>query len=134
MPYVTRMRRFLLLALTLPLAGCPATGAAEKASDNARCAEAGRISGQKAKAMIATGATLLDVRTGLEFSSRHLPGAKNVPVDEVASRLNEIPKGAPVIVYCQSGNRSRTAAQVLKSAGYDVHDLGGIGDFDTTDC
>ncbi len=130
------LRRITLLAtITLTLSACPAEKSqGSEPAAAARCAEAGRISGVRAKALVEKGATLLDVRTPGEFSSRHLPGAKNIPVDVVASRLSEVPKVSPVVVYCQSGNRSRTAAATLREAGYEVHDLGGIADIDTTDC
>lgn len=69
-------------------------------------------------------ATLLDVRTPGEFASGHVEGAVNVPVDEVATRLSEIPRDAPVVVYCRSGARSARAASALHEAGYEVHDVG----------
>jgi phage shock protein E len=71
--------------------------------------------------------TLIDVRTVEEYSSGHIAGSVNIAVDALASRLSEVPKDKPVIVYCRSGNRSATAAQILVEAGYtNVYDLGGI--------
>ena len=70
---------------------------------------------------------LLDVRTDREYEAGHLPGALHVPVTEVAGRLDELPRDQPIIVYCQSGVRSARAAETLRGAGFDVHDLGGIG-------
>ncbi len=73
---------------------------------------------------------LLDVRTPQEFNSGHIPGAENIAVQELASRLSEVPQGQPVVIYCRSGNRSAQASQILYSAGYgDVYDLGGIIDW-----
>ncbi len=70
---------------------------------------------------------LLDVRTRPEFASGHIPGAMNIPVQELSSRLNEVPQDQPVVVYCRSGNRSAQAAQILGNADYSqVYDLGGI--------
>lgn len=80
----------------------------------------------EAHRLVSDGATLLDVRTPAEFSSRHLEGAVNVPVDEVGARLEEIPRDRPVVVYCRSGARSARAAEELRAAGYTVHDLGSI--------
>jgi rhodanese-related sulfurtransferase len=70
---------------------------------------------------------LLDVRTPEEFAGGHIPGARNIPLQTLAQRLDEIPKNQPVIIYCRSGNRSRTASQQLARAGYtQLYDLGGI--------
>ena len=70
---------------------------------------------------------LVDVRTPQEFSTGHIEGAVNIPVQSLAQRMNEIPQDQPVVLYCRSGNRSSKAAKILASAGYDqVYDLGGI--------
>ncbi|MBX3066364.1 MAG: rhodanese-like domain-containing protein [Anaerolineae bacterium] len=70
---------------------------------------------------------LLDVRTPEEFATGHIAEAVNISVDELQSRLSEVPHDVPVIVYCRSGNRSATAAKILKDAGYtSIYDLGGI--------
>ncbi len=74
------------------------------------------------------GAVLLDVRTREEYREGHIPGSRNVPVQEMhgMGRLAENP-AAPVFVYCYSGARSRQAAGQLKRMGYtNVKDLGGI--------
>lgn len=73
---------------------------------------------------VAKGAVLLDVRTPEEYGAGHLPGAKNIPVQELASRLAELPPRAPVVVYCRSGARSAAAAQLLRARGHDVLDIG----------
>lgn len=80
-------------------------------------------------ALVADGATLLDVRTAEEFAAGHLEGAVNIPVDQVEARLPEIPRDRPVVVYCRSGARSRNAASVLRRSGYDVEDLGSINEW-----
>lgn len=61
---------------------------------------------------------LLDVRTPDEFSAGHIPGAVNIPYDQVAARLGEIPKGDEVVLYCHSGRRAGLAAEVLAANGY----------------
>ena len=86
-----------------------------------------RIDSAAAHTLVEQGATLLDVRTEGEWSGGHLPGAELIPLQQLASRMSEIPRDEPVVVYCQSGGRSAQAADMLASAGYDVHDLGGIG-------
>ena len=63
-------------------------------------------------------ATIVDVRTPEEFAGQHVSGAINIPLDEVAQRINELkelPK--PIIAYCRSGNRSGMAVAILKQNG-----------------
>lgn len=61
---------------------------------------------------------LIDVREPSEFAQGHLDGATLIPLGQVASRMNEIPKDRPVVVYCRSGHRSGMALELLKAAGY----------------
>jgi len=61
---------------------------------------------------------VLDVRTPKEYAAGHVPGAVNVPYDQVASQLAEIPKDKDVVLYCKSGRRAGLAAQVLQANGY----------------
>lgn len=81
---------------------------------------------QAIKDQIAAGAMVLDVRTPAEFRAGAFPGAKNIPLQEVANRLKELPKNRSLIVYCASGNRSSSAAQLLSKAGYQVLNAGGL--------
>jgi rhodanese-related sulfurtransferase len=71
---------------------------------------------------------ILDVRTPEEFAAGHLPGAHNIPHDQLAGRLGELgiaPDGE-IVVHCQSGRRAAAAEQVLREAGYaNVRDLSG---------
>ena len=70
---------------------------------------------------------LVDVRTPEEFATGHIHNAVNIPLDTIESRLNEIPRTEPVVVYCHSGNRSGQASRILTNAGYtQIYDLGGI--------
>ena len=74
---------------------------------------------------VRAGAVLLDVRTPKEFEAGHLPGAKNIPVQELAQALDTVgPPRARVVVYCHLGHRSAAAASLLTRAGFDVCDLG----------
>jgi glyoxylase-like metal-dependent hydrolase (beta-lactamase superfamily II)/rhodanese-related sulfurtransferase len=69
---------------------------------------------------------LLDVREPEEYTYGHIPDAMSVPQAELASRLDEVPRGRPVIAICQTGVRSLRAAQFLKQQGYeDVRSLDG---------
>ena len=85
------------------------------------------IRGEEARQLVAEGATLVDVRSAAEFASGHVEGARNIPVDVIRARLSEIPKDKPVVLYCQSGMRSASAARLLKKHGYrPVYNLGGM--------
>jgi rhodanese-related sulfurtransferase len=68
---------------------------------------------------------LLDVRTAQEFERGHIPGAMNVPVDELRARLDEVPRDRQIAVYCQVGQRGYAATRILTQAGYGVVNLGG---------
>jgi len=82
---------------------------------------------QQQFASAATPHLLIDVRTPQEFASGHIAEAINIPVETIATRLNEIPHDKPVVVYCHSGNRSAQAASILSGAGYtNIYDMGGI--------
>jgi rhodanese-related sulfurtransferase len=83
-----------------------------------------RISGAEARALVARGAQLLDVRSEAEFGAGGLPGAENIPVQSLERRLDELDRERPIVVYCASGMRSARAADLLRGAGFDVHDLG----------
>ncbi|MEZ4297086.1 MAG: rhodanese-like domain-containing protein [Polyangiaceae bacterium] len=87
----------------------------------------GDLEPNRAHELVTQGATLVDVRSPEEFASGHIEGAINVPVGEVESNLDRIPKDKPVVVYCRSGMRSSRAASTLKEKGYkEVFDLGAM--------
>jgi rhodanese-related sulfurtransferase len=68
---------------------------------------------------------LVDVRTPQEYAGGHIPGAVNVPVDELRSRLSELPRDRELAVYCQVGQRGYLATRILAQAGFEVANLGG---------
>jgi rhodanese-related sulfurtransferase len=71
---------------------------------------------------------VLDVRTPAEYASGHVPGARNVPIDELAARTGELAayREQPVVVYCERGPRAHRAAGALASAGFtSVRELDG---------
>jgi len=81
---------------------------------------------QRAHALSPKDVTLLDVRSPEEFAQGHREGARNIPVQELAQRLNEFDRTLPVAVYCRSGRRSATAVGLLLASGFGrVTDLGG---------
>lgn len=71
-------------------------------------------------------AVIIDVRTVGEFRDGHIKGSKNIPLDTINNKLNEIKKlDKPVIVCCRSGMRSAQAVSILKSVGIEVINGGG---------
>jgi hydroxyacylglutathione hydrolase len=85
-------------------AGLPETSLAEVALD-----ELTRLTGQD---------TVVDVREPLEWTTGHVPGALLIPLGTVRDRLPSIPRGGRVIVICEAGVRSSTAASILASSGF----------------
>jgi rhodanese-related sulfurtransferase len=71
---------------------------------------------------------LIDVRTQGEYAAGHLAQAKLIPLQELETRLGEIDKAKPVLLYCRSGHRSGVALKLLAGKGFaDVkHMEGGI--------
>jgi len=69
--------------------------------------------------------TLLDTRTVGEYNRGHIEDFVNIPVDELRERMNEVPKGKPVYVICQSGLRSYIAVRILAGHGYDAYNFSG---------
>jgi rhodanese-related sulfurtransferase len=56
---------------------------------------------------------LIDVRTPSEFSSGHIAGAVNIPLDQIESCMADLPTGGPIVLICKSGLRARMAANLL---------------------
>ena len=93
-----------------------------------------QITQEAAKEMMDTQeVVLLDVREQHEYDSGHIPGAVLLPVgtiaeDTAAAVIDEL--DTVVLVYCRSGNRSKTASQALADLGYtNVYEFGGINDW-----
>ena len=69
---------------------------------------------------------IIDSRTKEEYDFGHIEGAINIPVDEIRSRLNEMPRDKKIIVYCAVGLRGYIASRILMQHGYtDVYNLSG---------
>ena len=93
-----------------------------------------QITQEAAKEMMDTQeVVILDVREQHEYDSGHIPGAVLLPVgtiaeDTAASVIDEL--DTVVLVYCRSGNRSKTASQGLAALGYtNIYEFGGINDW-----
>ena len=77
------------------------------------------------EALQEAGWIVVDVRTPGEFERGAIPGAVNIPVDELRERAGEIPAGAKVIAQCQVGLRGNVATQLLANRGVTVANLDG---------
>ena len=75
-------------------------------------------------------ASVVDVRTPSEYAGEHYHGAFNIPLNELPNRIEEckaLPK--PIIAYCRTGSRSRTAVALLKQNGIsEAVNGGGLAD------
>lgn len=89
----------------------------------------GIVDGATAQQLQQRGVTVVDVRSAGEFESGHVPGAINIPYDQVAARSAELgAKGKPVLLYCRSGRRSGIAGAELNKQGFSaVYDFKSMG-------
>ena len=88
-----------------------------------------KITPERAKEIIdTTDCTILDVRTEDEFVLGHLENSICIPVDDLPSRLDELPdRSATILICCRSGKSSAIAAEYLDKEGYEnVYDFGGL--------
>jgi rhodanese-related sulfurtransferase len=76
------------------------------------------ISVSEAVAKQEAGAFILDVREPSEWNEAHIAGATLIPLGELVSRVNELPKDKEIVVVCRSGNRSAQARDLLVSEGF----------------
>lgn len=75
---------------------------------------------------------IIDVREPNEYASGHIPGAKLIPLGELAERYQEINKDADTVMVCRSGGRSGKACEILDKLGFQkIHNLmGGMLNWD----
>jgi NADPH-dependent 2,4-dienoyl-CoA reductase/sulfur reductase-like enzyme/rhodanese-related sulfurtransferase len=117
----------------MELAYAPQYGSAKDPINMAGFVAAGLLRGEHpqvdVEAVIAASADdqpyLLDVRTPQEFASGHIPGAVNIPVDDLRSRLGELPHDQKIAVYCQVGQRGYLATRILRQKGFSASNIGG---------
>lgn len=83
------------------------------------------VSPKDAREILRGRAVLVDVRESNEWRSGHVAGAIHIPLGKLATSTGRIPKNQQVLVICQSGMRSRSAAKQLRDLGFDVLNVSG---------
>jgi rhodanese-related sulfurtransferase len=86
---------------------------------------ASEISVDQAYQMYQGGTFVLDVRTQEEWDQYHAPNTTLIPLDQLQSRMGELPKDKQIVVVCRSGNRSQEGRDILLSAGFQVTSMSG---------
>jgi rhodanese-related sulfurtransferase len=76
-------------------------------------------------ALAGNGAKIVDVRDAEEFVAGHIPGAINLPLNEIRQRLGELPRDREVWLYCGVDQRAYYATRTLLQHGYNVRNLSG---------
>ena len=76
------------------------------------------VSVSQASALRAQGALLVDVRQPEEWAQGHVPGSALIPIDDLPSRLRDLPRDRKIVVVCHSGKRSRFGRDLLLNAGF----------------
>lgn len=71
------------------------------------------------------GAIIIDVRNPGEFKNGHIKGSKNIPLQEIRSKMKGLKKDQVIITCCASGMRSGSAKSILNGAGFEAHNGGG---------
>ena len=84
-----------------------------------------RVSSTEAQDLLAAGALLLDVRFEDEWEESHISGCTHIPLTNLRSRVDELNKGADVVVYCRSGRRSQVGAMLLSQLGFNAASMDG---------
>lgn len=83
------------------------------------------ISVDQAYELYQAGTFVLDVRTQEEWDEYHAPNTTLIPLDELESRLSELPADQDIVVVCRSGNRSQQARDILLNAGFSATSMAG---------
>ena len=86
---------------------------------------ASEVNTDAAYQMYQNGAFVVDVRTQEEWNEYHAPNTTLIPLDQLQSRLSEIPKDKEILVVCRSGNRSQQGRDILLAAGYNATSMAG---------
>ena len=117
-----------LVVLALLSLGTAACGAAPAQVTVTLPAE---ISIDKAHELYKEGVFFLDVRTQEEWEEFHAPNSTLIPLDQLKSRLGELPGDEPIVVVCRSGNRSQTGRDILLNNSFEqvTSMAGGLNDW-----
>ena len=122
-----RIKRLIPIILSLMLlSACSATGGAANSYRQISMDEAVEMMKKE------SGYIILDVRRADEYAAGHIPGAINLPNEEIgANEIPELPdKSQLILVYCRSGRRSKDASEKLVKLGYtNIVEFGGILDW-----
>ena len=122
----------LVALLAIAIAGC---GASAGSAGTTRSAGAAiqKVDAARAVGLLA-GRVVIDVRTPAEYAAGHIAGARNIDVEaaDFGSKIAQLDRQAPYLVYCHSGRRSGIAATELAKAGFtDIVDAGAMADLVT---
>jgi phage shock protein E len=107
-------------------ADAPASARAPTRSSVAAQIPPGAVDAATARRLVADGVKVVDVRTPAEYAAGHVPGAVNIPYDEIGPRSAELgPAETPLVLYCHSGRRAGIAIRTLAAKGFTrLYDLG----------
>lgn len=135
-PSSLRLGIIAILIIGVLLAGCSAAPEVETLPAPVEGLQENtwkEISVSEAATRYAAGTFMLDVRQPEEWEEIHIPGATLIPLGELPQRLGELPKDQEIVVYCRSGNRSQSGAEILAKNGFsEVTSMaGGIIDWST---
>lgn len=78
----------------------------------------GQPDNQALKEAISNGAFLVDVRTPAEFAQGSVPGAVNIPLDQIPQQMSKFSTKKSIVVFCRSGSRSGQAKSILERNGH----------------
>lgn len=111
----------LIVTISLSLAGCQSvTTKSTDAVVTEVAADIKQISPADASLEVAKAySQFIDVRTPGEYAGGHADRAVNIPLDTLLANIDRLEKNEPVYLICQTGNRSKSAALMLKKAGFD---------------
>jgi len=113
----------------LDLAYAPPFGSAKDAVNMAGYAAQnvleGKVDAAQWEELADSGALILDVRTPMEFAGGHLPGAVNIPLDDLRENMGALPREREILVYCRVGLRGYIGTRILSQNGFQARNLSG---------
>jgi phage shock protein E len=122
---ITRRRLLAALAallVAISLAACggstPTAAPGQSAAPGQPAALPAEVDVTTAANLVKDGAFLLDVREPDEWVAGHVDGATLIPLGQLATRVDEVPRDRQVVVMCRSGNRSAQGRDILLQAGF----------------